>query len=68
MDGAICDDGKFSGSFLENFFPTAANVDGSTELQESACHGFAESCAAAGNQDTFFAEKIVSKHVVRCFQ
>ena len=55
---------EFRGRFLQYFFAAAADVDCGTQLEEASGHGFAESGAAAGDEDALFVEKIVAKHAV----
>ncbi len=62
VDWAFGGGGKFGGGFLENFFAAAADVDGGAELEEAVGHGFAESGAAAGDEDALVAEEVVAKH------
>src|SRR5580692_816236 len=62
MDWAFGRGGEFGGGLLENFFATAADVDGGSELEEAAGHRFAESGAAAGDEDALVAEEVVAEH------
>ena len=59
VDGAFGGGGKFGGGLLENVFTAAADVDRGAEFEEAVGHGFAESGAAAGDEDAFVAEKIL---------
>ena len=63
VDGAFGSVGKFRGSFLENFFTAAADVDRGSQLEETVGHGFAEASAAAGDQNAFVAQEVIAKHL-----
>jgi len=53
---------EFRSGFLEYLFAAAADVDRGAEVQKAVSHGFAEACAAAGDEDAFGVEKIRLKH------
>ena len=54
MDGAFGGGGKFGSGLLQHVLTTAADVDRGAEFEEAVSHGFAESGAAAGDEDAFF--------------
>jgi hypothetical protein len=64
MDGTLS--GKFGCRFLQHFLATAADIDCGAQLKEAVSHGFAESGAAAGDEDALVAEKIGSEHKYVC--
>ena len=58
MDLAVGGGGEFFGRCLEYFCAASADIDCGSEFEKTLGHGFAQSGAAAGDENAFGAEKV----------